>query len=233
MPKTIEAKHSLAIRWFHWVNFPVLFTMIWSGLLIYWANDVYTVTLFGHTFFKFFPDWFYVKRELGPVNFEIASRLATGMAWHFFFMWIFAFNGLLYLLFLIFSGEWRNLLPKRGSFGHALHTVLHDLHLRKDPPPGRDYNGAQRITYTLVVVMGLGSLGTGLEMYKPTTFRWIGSIFGGYELSRFFHFWLMILFCLFFLVHVAQVVRAGWNNFRSMVTGYEIVPEASETAQPI
>ena len=34
----IERKHPLAIRWMHWVNFPVLFTMIWSGILIYW-ND--------------------------------------------------------------------------------------------------------------------------------------------------------------------------------------------------
>jgi thiosulfate reductase cytochrome b subunit len=28
---------------------------------------------------------------------------------------------------------------------------------------------------------------------------------------------------VFFLVHVLQVVLAGWNNFRSMVTGYELV----------
>jgi hypothetical protein len=29
-------------------------------------------------------------------------------------------------------------------------------------------------------------------------------------------------FCGFFLVHVGQVVLAGWNNFRSMVSGYEL-----------
>ena len=34
----LERKHPLAIRWMHWINFPVLFTMIWSGILIYW-ND--------------------------------------------------------------------------------------------------------------------------------------------------------------------------------------------------
>jgi hypothetical protein len=27
-------------------------------------------------------------------------------------------------------------------------------------------------------------------------------------------------------VHVVQVIFAGWNNFRSMVSGYEIVPAA-------
>jgi hypothetical protein len=35
----LQQKHPLAIRWFHWVNFPLLFLMIWSGLMIYWAND--------------------------------------------------------------------------------------------------------------------------------------------------------------------------------------------------
>ena len=34
----IERKHLLAVRWMHWINFPVLFTLVWSGLLIYW-ND--------------------------------------------------------------------------------------------------------------------------------------------------------------------------------------------------
>ena len=41
--KYTEKKHPLAIRWFHWVNFPVLFIMIWSGLLIYRANDVHRI----------------------------------------------------------------------------------------------------------------------------------------------------------------------------------------------
>lgn len=41
----LEHKHPWAIRWFHWINFPVLTLVIWSGLLIYWAHDVYRVGL--------------------------------------------------------------------------------------------------------------------------------------------------------------------------------------------
>ena len=43
--KKLIKKHPLAIRWMHWINFPVLAIMIWSGLLIYWANDIYKVNL--------------------------------------------------------------------------------------------------------------------------------------------------------------------------------------------
>jgi thiosulfate reductase cytochrome b subunit len=41
-------------------------------------------------------------------------------------------------------------------------------------------------------------------------------------MARWEHFWLTMGFCAFFLVHVAQVMMAGWNNFRSMVSGYEL-----------
>ena len=35
--------HPRAIRWLHWINFPLLFIMMWSGLRIYWAHDVYAI----------------------------------------------------------------------------------------------------------------------------------------------------------------------------------------------
>ena len=34
----VEYKHSIATRWMHWINFPLLFLMIYSGILIYWAE---------------------------------------------------------------------------------------------------------------------------------------------------------------------------------------------------
>ena len=59
MKKRIVKKHPLAIRWFHWINFPVLTIMIWSGLLIYWANDIYKLGWGDRTLLKFFPQSFY------------------------------------------------------------------------------------------------------------------------------------------------------------------------------
>ncbi len=220
--KRLEKKHPVAIRWFHWINFPVLFIMMWSGILIYWANDVYRVGIGKHTLFHFFPEAFYTKFNLG-------SRLAEGQAWHFVFAWIFALNGLAYVLYVAFSGEWKFLLPGRKTIGEAIQVVLHDLKIRKQALPRAKFNGAQRIAYTSVIFMGLGSLVTGLGIYKPVQLALISSPFNGiagatgYEVLRFFHFWLTMGFCGFFLIHIAQVARAGWNNFRAMVTGHEVV----------
>ncbi|MGI8638634.1 MAG: cytochrome b/b6 domain-containing protein [Pyrinomonadaceae bacterium] len=214
--KKLEKKHPLAVRWLHWINFPLLTMMIWSGLLIYWANAVYGFKIFGYELFHFFPPWFY--ETLG-----IPFRLAEGISLHFFFMWLFAANGVIYVLYLIFSGEWRALLPVPGSFKRALLVTLHDLHIVKKLPPQGKYNDAQRIAYTGIILMGFGSIITGLAIYKPLQLSRLTSLLGGYEWARWEHFWLMILFVGFFVVHVIQVALAGWSNFRSMVTGYEIV----------
>jgi len=222
--KQLKEKHPLAIRWFHWINFPVLMLMIWSGLLIYWANDIYRIGWGKTTLFRFFPDSFYKALN-------VPFRLAEGMSLHFVFMWLFVINGVLYVAYTLLSGEWRYLLPNRHSFREAWQVTLHDLGLRKTEPPVRKYNGAQRIAYTAVVLMGFGSLLTGLAIYKPTQLAWLTQLLGGYEAARTQHFVLTIGYVLFFVVHVLQVARAGWNNFRSMIAGFEVVdtptPQAS------
>ncbi len=212
----MRSKHPLTIRWCHWVNFPLLALMIWSGLWIYWANDVYRVGLGSLTLFNFFPEGFYR-------TFGVSYKLAKGMAWHFFFMWFFAINGVVYVAYTVFSGEWRYLVPNRQSFHEAILVTLHDLHLWKGKLPERKFNGAQQIAYTSVILMGLGSLITGLAIYKPTQFAWLTGLLGGYKAARFEHFLLALGYGLFFLIHIAQVIRAGWNNFRAMVSGYELV----------
>ena len=209
------------MRWTHWVNFPVLTIMIWSGMLIYWANDEYSFTIFGHTFFRFFPDWYYNLLH-------IPHRLSEGMAFHFLFMWFFTLNGFFYILYI--SGEWRYLLPNKHSFKEAWLVVLHDLHIRKTAPPQGKYNAAQRIAYTSIIIMGLGSLITGLAIYKPVQFYYFTWLCGGYHLARIWHFVLTIGYVFFFLVHIFQVIMAGWNNFRAVITGFEVVNEQPKPA---
>jgi len=212
--KRLVKKHPLAIRWFHWINFPVLALMIWSGFLIYWANDVYRIGFADTTLLKFFPQSFY---EALNIN----GRMAEGMSYHFVFMWLFFISGLLYVLYTIFSGEWRYLLPNKHSFKEAWQVLLHDLHLRKIAPPQGKYNAAQKIAYTSIIVMGFGSIITGLAIYKPVQYGWLCTLCGGYTVARIIHFTLTIGYCLFFLIHIAQVLRAGWKNFQSIITGFD------------
>jgi len=221
--KGLRAKHSRAVRWLHWLSFPLLVLMCWSGLMIYWANPVYRLGAGGFTLFRFFPDRFYAVLGLD-------HWLAKGMAIHFFVGWLFTLNGLAYVLYLAVSGEWHELLPEKKSWREAFDVLLHDLGLRRDLPPAGKFNAAQRIAYAGVVLMGAGSVATGLAIYKPVQLSPLAGLLGGYERARLEHFWLMLGFAAFFVVHVAQVMRAGWNNFRSMVTGWELAgpPESRD-----
>lgn len=204
------------MRWTHWINFPILGVMIWSGLLIYWANDEYQITLFGHQYLHFFPDWLYN-------SLHIPKRLSEGMAFHFLFMWFFTLNGIFYVAYTLVSGSWRSLFPRRDSFREAWKVILHDLHLSREPLPADKYNAAQRITYTGIIGMGILSVLTGLAIYKPVQFGWLVWLFGGYHLARIWHFTLTMGYLLFFVVHIVQVILAGWNNFRSVVAGFEVI----------
>lgn len=225
-PATIclDRKHPLAIRWMHWVNFPVLSIMIWSGLLIYWnvsdnayqhPHAIYRIGIGKFTLFRFFPNGFW--RAI-----DAPYHVTQGLGHHFFFMWIFAANGVAYVTFLVLSGEWRFLIPQKQSLRDAIQVTLVDLHLRNGLPPQTKYNGAQRIAYSMVILMGFGMLLTGLAIYKPTQLHLLTTILGGYEMARWEHFWITMGFVGFFVIHIVQVILAGWNNFRSMVSGLEV-----------
>mgnify|MGYP001554872433 CR=1 FL=1 len=218
----IKLKHLVAVRWFHWINFPLLLLMIWSGLLIYWANDIYHIGRF-----HFFPNWFYSLLH-------VDHRLAEGMALHFVFMWLFVINGIAYIGYTFYSGEWRLLVPTSWkAFPNAFHVMLYDLGLRKTLPPQEKYNAAQQLSYTGIIVMGMGSVVSGFAIYKPVQLSWLTALFFGYEGARMVHFLLTIGYVLFFLVHITQVIRAGWSNFQSMITGCEIVKNVAEQHAPV
>lgn len=213
-------KHPRANRWMHWINFPLLLVMIWSGLRIYWADraDPFGVGIgfIGWHWFELFPDAFNEKLLL-------ERQLARGLAFHFTFGWLFAANGVAYGLYLWRSGGWRHILPDRHSLGDAAKVTAHDLHLSKSalPPQGR-YNGAQRVSYTIILALGALAVLTGLAIYKPTQLSFLTATFGGYETAKTIHFFITISFVAFFVVHIFQVVLAGFGNFWSMVTGYEL-----------
>ena len=235
-PVRLVRKHPLAIRWLHWINFPVLMLMLWSGLLIYWAYDSYptprralkmpnriSVYQWGVTPVYSARDTADYPRPANQrVDIPIGFQLAKGMALHFTLAWVFTLNGVAYVLFLLISGQWRHLAPQRNSFGEAFKVVLHDIGLWKKPLPPGKYNHAQRIAYTGVVTLGILMVINGLAIYKPAQLSWLTALFGGYQTARVIHFIITWLFLAFFLVHILQVIRAGWNNFRAMITGHEL-----------
>ena len=122
----VEA-HPRAIRWMHWLNFPIISIMVWSGLRIYWSFDFTRVVgEFGDN--NLIPNDFYETLQLD-------RKLARGLSFHFSFGWLFVINGLFYVGYLILSREGRHIVPKPSDLKNIVGTMLHDVGLRKEAPP--------------------------------------------------------------------------------------------------
>jgi thiosulfate reductase cytochrome b subunit len=200
-----QRKHSRLVIWTHWINVPILLLMMWSGVLIYWANQAYIKIPFSLA-----------------TKLKINHRLAEAMGWHFFLMWIFFINGFIYVLYLLMSGEYKHILPHKKSFKEAFLVSLHRVRLIKHLPEQMGkYNAAQRVAYTFAIAMGFGSLVSGLAIYKPVQLGWLTFILGGYEAARLEHFVCMIGLMVFIVVHLSQVLISGWSHLRAMITGFD------------
>ncbi len=205
----IVEKHALWLRLVHWFNVPLTLLMIWSGVLIYWANGVYP---------GFFPKAFY--RTL-----DLQQKLAEGMAMHSLIAWLLIVNGIIYLCLLAASGHWREIFPNRKTPAQVVPTLLADLGLIEMPNTGDKFNAMQRLAYTGAIGLGVVAVLSGFAIYKPVQLEWLTDCFAGYEGARLTHFICMLGLSGFIAVHLVQVVRAGWNNFRAMVAGFEVEDE--------
>jgi len=153
--------------------------------------------------------------------------LADGRHWHFFFAWLFAINGAVYLLAGLISRHFRrDLLPTRAELAptHLVQEVVD--HAKLNFPQGeaaRRYNVLQKLTYMVVAFVLLpGMVLTGLTMSPglDSVFPFLLDLFGGRPSARSLHFIFASLLVAFVVVHVVMVLLSGvWNNMRSMITG--------------
>jgi thiosulfate reductase cytochrome b subunit len=151
--------------------------------------------------------------------------LALGRLWHFFFAWLFVFNGTLFAIWALSSRHFRDLLPTKADIKHLPSEIVSHAKLKfAHDERAKNYNAIQKLTYFLVI-FGLGPLVvlTGLTM-SPTmdaAVPFLPWIFGGRQTARTIHFLCAFSFLGFFIVHMVMVVLSGtWNNVRSMITGY-------------
>jgi len=164
--------------------------------------------------------------------------LAAGRRWHFFFAWLFVFNGLIYLLYGFFAGHFRRDLAPSGaevSPRNLWHEIVEHARLRF--PKGekaKRYNALQKLTYLIVIFILLPlMLATGLTMSPgiDAGYPFLLDFFGGRQTARSIHFITAWTIVLFVLVHVAMVILSGlWNNMRSMVTGRYAIRTEREDA---
>lgn len=202
----IKITQTVFVRLFHALNLIALVAMIGSGLEIYAANPV-----FGGR-----GGW------PGPEFLRLGGWLAGGRHLHFFFMWLFALNLLVYGVYVIISRHWQRRYPGQKD----LKAIL------KKANPKRVNYAWHRLTLLALIVVLLLSLYTGLGMYKPVQFAWIvDSIGGDWMALRISHFLPVVVLPILALIHIWRGYQAGgFALLQSIVfDGYRRGPRSAKS----
>lgn len=164
--------------------------------------------------FTAFPGWATIPsyRDLG-----------TGRVVHFFFAWLLVGTLAIWLVNALFTGHlWRDVILKPRDLRELPRDIVDHIRLRFTH--GRSYTPLQKLAYfgvfaiafPLIILTGL-TMSPGMDAAWP----WLLDLFGGRQTARTIHFFAMLAFVVFFIVHILMVVLAGpINELRSMITGY-------------
>jgi thiosulfate reductase cytochrome b subunit len=189
--------HPLVVRVTHWINAVAIFIMVTSGWRIYNASPLFD--------FRF------------PDGLTLGGWLAGALQWHFAAMWLFAVNGLVYLIYGMVSGHFR-----RKFFPITPRAVLHDVAAALRGKLAHDdltvYNAAQRAAYLTLIVALIVLVLSGLAIWKPVQLQELAALMGGYEGARLLHFFAMALMVLIAVVHIVMVILVP-RTFPTMISG--------------
>lgn len=207
-------RHHWIPRLTHWVNAVVLVLMMATGLQIYGAYPRFGIR--GGEAIGPNP----LQGLAAPEWMRAGGWLAGGLNLHFLLMWPLVLTGLLYLVYLVWSGEIRTLAFRPRDVPRAVQMQAYYLRLRKAHPPQGKHNALQKAAYSFIVALGIVSVLSGIALWKPVQLGFLTAAFGGFEWARYWHFVSVWLFAAFIVVHVALVFLVDPASLRSMITGW-------------
>lgn len=201
-PARLTVIHPLVVRITHWINAAAVFCMLFSGWAIYNASPLFPFV---------FPKWA-----------TLGGWLGGALAWHFAAMWLFALNGLAYILYGLLARHFATAffpLSPRGVWRDARAALA----LRLSHRVGQ-YNAVQRLAYVAAVLLGLLLVASGCALWKPVQWQGLANLFGGYEWARRVHFLAMAGLAGFIVLHLALVLIVP-STLVAMITGRARVTE--------
>ena len=241
-PNTLVEPHGFPfwVRYCHFFNFVFLMMLIRSGISIlydhprlYFNNDCTP----GSEWICFTPiivptDRVWTSKDdaryITPIASTPGYRHTVGVArsWHFLNVYGFIVTGLLFVVMLFDTEQWRRLVPQSlVILSSAWNVWVHyaSFHLPPEPNGFYAYNALQQLAYfSVVFLLGPLAILTGIAMSPAVVsrFPWYARLFGGRQSARSLHFLTMMAFLAFIVVHVALIVMTGFaRNMNHIVLG--------------
>jgi DMSO/TMAO reductase YedYZ molybdopterin-dependent catalytic subunit/thiosulfate reductase cytochrome b subunit len=226
----------LGIRLTHWFNALFVLLLARSGLAILAAHP----KLYWNVDSRPGSEWLRFTRKTMPADRLWCSTdeevsispwlalpgghgLGLGRYWHFLCALLWLICGLIYVVLLFTSDQWRRLVPTSWEIlPDAWHTVVAYLQFHSPeavPPYTYDarlpFNALQQLTYFgLIFLLTPLQIITGLGQSPSLTarFPWFHRAFGkgSRQTARSLHFLGLVGFGLFLIIHLAMVL---WHGF--------------------
>ena len=175
------------------------------------------------------------SRYLSPWIGLPGYRHTVGMArhWHFLSVLFWVGNGVVFVVLLFATGQWKRLVPTSWQIvpdAWAVFVHYATFHVPPEPNGFYYYNALQQLAYFGVVFL-LAPLAmlTGPSMSPAFTarFTWYPKLPGNRQIGRSMHFLIMCAFVLFIVSHVTMVALNGFSrNMNHIVMG-------TDSANPI
>lgn len=228
------------LRVTHYVNFLFLILLIRSGLQILMDHP----RLYGNVHCTPGTEWLRLtpvevprdrlwtakddSRHLSPWIGLPGYRHTVGMArhWHFLSVLFWVGNGLVFVVLLFGTGQWRRLVPTSWQIvpeAWAVFVHYATFHLPPEPDAFFRYNALQQLSYFGVVfILAPLAILTGPSMSPALTnrFKWYPFLPGNRQIGRSAHFLVMCAFVVFLVGHVTLVAMTGLvRNMNHIVRG--------------
>ena len=214
-------RHALTTRVWHWVNALAFIVLFMSGLNI---SNAHRALYWGDYGYDMSEAWLIVARFPAWMTIPQRYDLAEARDWHNLSAWLFAL-GLLVM--------WAMSLLNR-HFVRDIATSLSDWRpdawkaaILEHAQPGdhgdKTYNAVQKVTYGLVLGIGLPMMiATGLAMSPgfEVAAPWLVDVLGGRQSARSLHFLIAWGLAAFFALHLFMVLWSGpVKQIGRMITG--------------
>lgn len=221
----------------HYINLIFIILLIRSGLQIlldhprlYWNVDCTP----GSEWIRFTPVAMPTgtakedARYLSPLVGLPGGKHTLGMSrhWHFLSVLFWVGNGVVYVVLLFTTGQWRRLVPTSwhivpNAWAVFVHYVT--FHMPREPNTFDHYNALQQLSYFVVVfVLAPLSILTGPSMSPALVnrFTWYPKLPGNRQVGRSIHFLVMCAYVAFLIAHVSMVAISGFvRNMNHIVMG--------------
>lgn len=219
----------------HWVNVLFLTLLIRSGIEIlathpklYWGYDSRPGTEWARFTRKQLPaDKLYDTLDEEESYSSIIAlpghrNLGMGRHWHFVSVIGWILTGAVYWVLLFATGQWRRYVPTSWSiFPQAWHDIVTYMSFNLPPLlPDEPLDAVQKLAYFAVIfLLAPFQILTGAAQSPAieARFPWFVRLWGGRQSARTLHFWGLLGFVVFIVIHLSMLVFWGWGPLNALM----------------